>query len=52
MQSNRMKSNHKGVAQRGDSKFLNKDNLVWQRVTYFDAQGKPRSIMGWVPKSN
>ncbi|KAJ0430204.1 putative transcription factor interactor and regulator CCHC(Zn) family [Helianthus annuus] len=34
------------------SKFLNKDNLIWQRVTYFDAQGKPRSTMGWVPKSN
>ena len=34
------------------TKFLNKENLVWQRVTYLDAQGKPRSTMGWVPKSN
>ncbi|MFS7944808.1 putative transcription factor interactor and regulator CCHC(Zn) family [Helianthus anomalus] len=34
------------------SRFLNRDNLVWKKVTYIDAQGKPRSTMGWVPKSN
>ncbi|KAJ0853333.1 putative transcription factor interactor and regulator CCHC(Zn) family [Helianthus annuus] len=52
MQSNSMKTCHQNVAKRDVSKFLNKENLVWQRVTYIDAQGKPRSTMGWVPKSN
>ena len=41
MQSNSIRSCHQNVAKRDVSKFLNKDNLVWQRVTYIDAQGKP-----------
>jgi hypothetical protein len=48
----KLKDDQSTKTNKHESPPLNNQKLVWKKVIYFDANGKPRSTMGWVPNSN